>query len=156
MKHKQPNSTPDDRRDDDDDDDDESNEQEGKKRTIQFETLKKWQRDFDKEMKSLTWLDCITQSHAGKKKVVALRCLVCCKFKVRIESSRNFSNKWRVGAYSLRTSNIHDHAKTNQHCMAMNLLEREHAIARGDGPSTYAPIAKAIEKLSGLLLKVLD
>ena len=65
MKHKQPNSTPDDRRDDDDDD--ESNEQEGKKRTIQFKTYKKWQRDFNREMKSLTWLDCITQSHAGKK-----------------------------------------------------------------------------------------
>ena len=34
--------------------------------------------------------------------------------------------------------------------MAMNLLEREHAIARGDGPSTYAPIAKAIEKMSAV------
>jgi len=40
MKCKQPNSTPDDRRDgDDNDDDDECNEQEGKKRTIQFETF---------------------------------------------------------------------------------------------------------------------
>jgi len=30
----------------------------------------------------------------------------------------------------------------------MNLLEKEHAIARGDGPSTYASITKAIEKMS--------
>ena len=29
----------------------------------------------------------------------------------------------------------------------MSLLEKEHAIARGDGPSTYAPIARAIEKM---------
>ena len=114
---------------------------------IQFETFKKWQGDFAKEMKSLTWFDCITQSHDGKKTVVALCCLVCCKFKEQIESLRNFSDKWIVGTYSLCTSNIRDHAKTHQHCMAMNLLEREYAITRGDGPSTYAPIAKAIEKI---------
>ena len=29
----------------------------------------------------------------------------------------------------------------------MKLLEKELAIAKGDGPSTYAPIARAIEKI---------
>jgi len=31
--------------------------------------------------------------------------------------------------------------------MAMNLLEKEHAIARGDSPSFYAPIARAIGRI---------
>ena len=128
--------------------DEEDEEQEArKKRSIQLDTFKKWQRDFDKEHKSLSWLDCVTQMHGGKKAVVALRCSVCCRFKERIESSRNFSNKWIVGTDSLRTSNIRDHARTNQHCMAMNLLEKEHAIVRGDGPSFYAPIARAIKRI---------
>ena len=105
-----------------------------KKRTIQLDTFKKWQRDFDKEIKSITWLDCVT---SGKKEVVALRCTVCYRFKERIQSSRNFSDKWIVGADSLRTSNIRDHAKTNQHYLAMKLLEKELAIAKGDGLSTY-------------------
>ena len=52
-----------------------------------------------------------------------------------------------MGADSLHTGNIHDHAKTIQHCTAMSLLEKEHTIARGDGSSTYAPIARAIEKI---------
>ena len=151
MKHKHASSrtlhTPDDSRDDDDDDDDENNEQGARKRTIQFDTFKKWQRDFDKELKSLTWLDCIIQTHVGKKTVVALRCSVCCRFKEGIENSSNFSDKWIVGADSLSTSNIRDHAKTIQHCMAMSLLEKEHAITRGDSLSTYAPIARAIEKI---------
>ena len=138
--------TPDNSRDDDDDDD-EDNEQGARKCTIQFDTFKKWQRDFDKELKSLTWLERITQTHVGKKTIVALRCSVCCRFKERIESSRNFSNKWIVGADSLRTSNICDHAKTIQHRTVMSLLEKEHAIARGVSPSTYVPIARAIEKI---------
>ena len=112
-----------------------------KKQTIQ---LKKWQRDFNKEVKSITWLDCVT---SGKKEVVALRCTVCCRFKERIQSFRNFSDKWIVGADSLCTSNIRDHTKTNQHYLAMKLLEKELAIAKGDGPSTYASIARAIEKI---------
>ena len=82
--------TPNDNRDDDDDDD-EDNEQGARKRTIQFDTFKKGQRDFDKELKSLTWLECITQTHIGKKTVVVLQCSVCCRFKERIESSRNLA-----------------------------------------------------------------
>ena len=39
--------TPDDSRDDDDNDD-EDNEQGARKHIIQFDTFKKWQRDFDK------------------------------------------------------------------------------------------------------------
>ena len=119
-----------------------------KKRNILYDTFRKWQRDFDKDLKSLTWLDCVTMLQFGKKVVVALRCSVCCRFKQQIESSRNFSDKWILGADSLRTSNIRDHAKTNQHELAMKLLAKEHAIAKGASTSTYAPIVQAMQRMS--------
>ena len=64
----------------------------------------------DEEMKLFTWLDCITQSHAGKK---TISCTTCGKFKEQIEVI--VTN----GAYSLRTSNICNHAKTNKYFMTM-------------------------------------
>ena len=51
------------------------------------------------------------------------------------------------GADLLRTSNIRDHSKTNQHKQAMTLLAKEHTAARGDGPS-HAPILQAMLTLS--------
>jgi len=46
----------------------------GKKRSILYETFKKWQRHFDNEFNSLTWLDCVTMFQSGKKVVVLLHC----------------------------------------------------------------------------------
>ena len=83
----------------------------------------------------------------GRKMVRALQCSICSKYKSRIESSRNFNDKWIVGAESLRTSNIRDHGKNNQHVLAMSLLEKEHATSHGEGPSTYAPIVQALTRL---------
>ena len=135
-----------------DDNDDEEIEVHGgktqKRSAVLYETFKKWQRDFDKELQSLAWLDCVTTFQSGKKVVVALRCSICCRFKERIQSLRNFSDKWILGADSLRTSNIRDCSKTNQHVQAMRLLAKEHATARGDGPSSYAPILQAMSTLS--------
>ena len=77
-----------------------------------------------------------------------LRCAVCTKFKASIASRRNFSEKWLLGADSVHTSNIRDHAKADQHTHAMNLLKREHARESGSDPSSYAPIARALHKIS--------
>ena len=94
------------------------------------------------------WIDCVTTFQSGKKVVVTLCCLICCRFKERIQSSRNFGNRWILGADSLHTSNIRDHTKTNQHVPVMTLLAKEHAIAKGDGPSLYAPIVQAMQNMS--------
>ena len=114
-----------------DDNNDEEDEVHGgktqKRSAVLYETFKKWQRDFDKELQSLAWLDCVTMFQSGKKVVVALRCSICCRFKERIQSSHNFSDKWILGADLLRTSNIRDCSKTNQHVQAIRLLAKEHA-----------------------------
>ena len=73
---------------------------------------------------------------------------ICSKYKSRIESSRNFSDKWIVGAELLCTSNIRDYRKNNQHVLAMSLLTKGHAANHGKGPLTYAPIVQALTRLS--------
>ena len=84
----------------------------------------------------------------GVKKMVAkLKCKVCNKFKSKIVGRRNYSDKWVVGADSIRTSNIKDHAHTDHHNHAMMLLKKEQSQSFGLGPSSYAPIAKALTVL---------
>ena len=64
--------------------------------------------------------------HEGTKKSVnKLSCKVCRNFKSRISGRRNYSDKWVEGASSVRTSNIKDHAQTDQHLHAMTLLKKE-------------------------------
>jgi len=74
--------------------------------------------------------------------------LMCSRFKERIQSLHNFSDKWILGAGSLCTSNIRDHLKTNQHEQTMILLAELYACARGDGPSSYTSFLQAMLTLS--------
>ena len=108
----------------------------GKKRRVSYSTYIKWQREFDKECQTISWLDCDTIGK-GKRTVDRLKCKVCLKYKSRIESRRNYSDKWLVGAESVRTSNIRDHAHSDQHVYAMSLLYKESSpsIANPGEPS---------------------
>ena len=108
----------------------------GKKRRVSYSTYIKWRREFDKECKTISWLDCDTIGK-GKRTVDRLKCKVCLKYKSRIESRRNYSDKWLVGAESVRTSNIRDHAHSDQHVYAMSLLYKESSpsIANPGEPS---------------------
>ncbi|KAL5487067.1 hypothetical protein EMCRGX_G019626 [Ephydatia muelleri] len=122
---------------------DELEESEVKRRTVSHGTFLKWQKELDKEFKMLTWLQC----EVGGKNVTALKCSTCATFEKNITGRRNFSDKWIIGAESVRVSNIKDHAGTDQHKHAMILLTKQQAQARGEGPSTYAPIAKALHEI---------
>ena len=48
----------------------------------------------------------------------------------------------------MRVSNVRDHAQNDQHTHAMSLLKKHRAKSAGLGPSSYAPIAQAFNKLS--------
>ena len=117
------------------------------RRTVDHSTFRKWQRDFDRDCKTLTWLDCDTKLEFGNKVVIKLKCTVCTKFKDKIMGRKNFSNKWIVGAESVHTSNVWGHAQTDQHTYAMLLLTKERSLAQGLSASSYAPIAKCLHKL---------
>ena len=60
-----------------------------------------------------------------------LKCKACTEFVDRIRGSRNFSDKWIVGADSVRLSNVRDHAQNNQHLRAMSLLRKRCAESAG-------------------------
>ena len=52
-----------------------------KKRTTAHSTFEKWKRDFDREFKTVTWLECESTVEGGAKVVTKLKCIVCSKFR---------------------------------------------------------------------------
>lgn len=118
-----------------------------KKRKVAYSTFQKWQRDLDREYKTVTWLDCETSVEGGTKVVKKLKCTVCTTFRSRILCKRNFSDRWISGADSVRTSNIRDHASSEQHGHAMVLLQKKAASAAGQSLTSSAPIVVALNSL---------
>ena len=96
-----------------------------KRRKVKHETFKKWLKQYDTECQTVSWLDCETSVEGGSLVVTKLKCRMCTKFKDRIVGKRNFSNQWIAGAESVRTTNVLDHAKSDQHIHAMNLHKKE-------------------------------
>ena len=117
-----------------------------KKCRVAFATYQKWRREFDSELKTVTWLICDSEFEGTKKLVIKLKCSVCTKFQHQI-TGRNVSDRWITGADSLRTSNIRDHAKSYQHGRAMSLLRKEHAVSQGQSISSHAPIAAVLKAI---------
>ena len=126
--------------------DDEQQPPEKKRRSVKYDTFKRWQSEFDPE---LTWLDsdCVATVESRNQIVKQLKCQICTKYQNRITGIRNFSNKWIVGADCLRTSNIRDHSKSDQHIAAMNLHRRDFGKDQGISVVEFAPIAKNLHTL---------
>ena len=118
-----------------------------KKGKVAYVTYLKWWRDFDRESKTVTWLNCNAKFDGSEKVLTQLKCIVCEKFQARIAGGRNFSEHCITGASSIRTSNIHNHTHSDQHVHAIALLQREQAVAQGQSCSSYAPIAVALSVL---------
>ena len=95
------------------------------RRRVAHETFLKWQRDLDKDLQTVTWLECQAEVDMGKKTVGKISCLVCKKYRDYIKGRKNFSEKWLSGVHSLCTSNIRDHTQSEQHKHEMSLLKKE-------------------------------
>ena len=67
---------------------------------------------------------------------------------MKLKGRRNFSERWITGAESVCNSNIRDHAQSDQHECAMDLLKREQAIGSNAPTSSYAPITKVLSTIS--------
>ena len=70
---------------------------------------------------------------------------MCIQYQSNIEGRRNYSDKWVLGADSVRTSNIRDHSHSGQHAHAVLLLRKSQG--RGLDASAYAPIAEALHQM---------
>ena len=125
-----------------------ASEQPAKRRKVKLETYKKWVKQYDSEFQTVSWLDCETSVEAGSRVVTELKCRVCARFRSKIIGKKNFSDKWINGAKSVRTTNVVDHAKSDQHTHAMNLHRWEKASSSGASAMTYAPIVRALNTLS--------
>ena len=84
------------------------------------------------------------------KPVNKLRCKVCSKFVDRIRGMKNFSDKWIVGADSIRLSNVQQHAQNKQHKHAMSLLRKRSTTSAGLDAlaSSTSPIVRAFVTFS--------
>ena len=91
---------------------------------------------------SLLWLRC-DKDEANRSLVATLYCKVCRQFEDRIRGMRNFSSAWVTGTTNHRTSNVLDHAKSDQHIASMSRLREERAKAQNAPISSYAPILVA-------------
>ena len=53
---------------------------EAKSRKVMFATYQKWRRDFNIELKTVTWMSCETERSAGKVYVKSLKCSICIRY----------------------------------------------------------------------------
>ena len=95
-----------------------------------------------------SWLECETSGIGTEKVVEILKCKVCILFKSKIETRRNYSDRWIIGASSVHTSNIRDHAHSDQRIHSVMLLRESLARSRGMDASAYTPIGSALNQIS--------
>ena len=84
-------------------------------RQVTVATFKKWQTQHEKSHATLTWLRC----DSSGQHVEILWCAVCKKFEDKIKGVKNFSCAWVVGSTNAKVSNVLDHARSEQHRIAM-------------------------------------
>lgn len=118
------------------------------KRQVEASTFEKWQREFESEHQTMEWLCCDLEP-GRKTHVATLYCSACRKFKGRILGLKNFSMAWIAGSTNHKTSNVVDHANSEQHKAAMAHVRAEHAKASNQPVTTYATIARCLFTLDG-------
>ena len=110
---------------------------------VQLSTFDKWKRELDREHDTMLWLYC-DNDKADRLLVSTLWCKVCRDYETKIAGMRNYSCAWIEGSCNHRTSNIVDHAKSDQHKAAMNNMHKAMAKARNEPVCSYSAVAKAL------------
>ena len=113
------------------------------KRQVALSTFEKWQRNYDRDHQTLSWLRCDTDK-ADRNLVASLWCSACRDYQDKICSMKNYSSAWVTGTENQRTSNVLDHVACDQHKAAMSHLRTAQAKASSEPVTSYAPIARAL------------
>ena len=111
------------------------------KRQVTKETFDKWQRLYERDHQSITWLRCDVDQE--KTLVAKLWCNVCRKYESNIRGLKNFSRAWLEGSGNHKTSSIVDHATSEQHKVAMMRLRHDQA-KESEPIVSYSPIARSL------------
>ena len=101
------------------------------KQRVTKATFNKWQRQYEHNHQTMMWLHCDTAADLDKflNIVESLWCGVCREYKTRIRGMKNFSKSWIDGSTNHKTSNILDHASSEQHKAANTHKCRDQAKA---------------------------
>ena len=87
-------------------------------------------------------------------------CETCRKYEDGITGIKNFSRAWIVGSSNQKTSNIVDHATSEQHHAAMTRVRADTARASHLPLTSYSPIAHSLlvmdEAVQGWMKKKFD
>ena len=110
------------------------------KRQLSVLTFEKWQRNYDREHQTLTWLKC-ERDKGDRGLVDYLWCSACREHSQTICSMKHYSDVWVTGSKNHRTSNVMDHVTSDQHKAAMSHLCKAQAKASDQSVLSYAPIA---------------
>ena len=124
----------------------------GKKtcRQVSIKTFKHWQTQYEREYQSLSWLRCQVDE-TDSSLVKSLTCVLCTKYESAICGLKNYSNAWITGSKNQRCSNVLDHAKSEQHKVAMNRHRVDKAKASQMSITSYSTIAQSILKMDRAL-----
>ena len=106
------------------------------KRQVTVATFNKWKSQFEREHETLSWLRC-DEDADDKSLVAVLWCQACRTHERSITGLKNFSRVWIVGSTNQRSSNVVDHAKSEQHRAAMSRVYVEAAKASNLPVTTY-------------------
>ena len=130
-----------------------------KKRKVTVTTFNKWKTQFERDHSTLSWLRCDVCKD-DKTVVEVLWCEACRKYEDRITSMKNFSKAWISGSSNQKTSNIVDHATSEQHRAAMIRVRADAARASNQPLTSYSPIARSLlvmdEAVQGHMKKKFD
>ena len=113
------------------------------KRQITVSTFNKWQSQYNREHCSLLWLRC-DKDQDDRTMVSTHWCDICRKHETNICGLKHFSRAWIEGSTNQRTSNVLDHATSNQHEAAMVRYNRDRAKANNEPINSVSPIARCL------------
>ena len=116
-------------------------------RRVDYASFRKWQRDLDWEYQTNDLAGLFERERAKEESGGPAQVWSVQWFCRKNHSEKNFSEKWIIGADSVRLSNVRDYTQNDQHTHSVSFLKKKYAESAGLGPSGYSPIAQAFNKL---------
>ncbi len=107
-----------------------------RKRQAKVATFDKWKREFNPKYRTLEWLQC-DKDLSDRSLVSTLWCGVCRRYQDKLHEMRNY---WVAGSTNHKTSNLVDHATSEQHTSSIHRLDTDRMKATP--LEDYAPIVK--------------
>ena len=104
-------------------------------------TVEKWIKENDSQLSTFVWLKF---SMVDREHIAVLNCSICSQFCTKQESMRNFKPAFIDGSSNIRISAVKDHAATDMHAYAVQLLKKQQSSSVLD----YAPTAKCLAETS--------